>query len=74
MTQKDFERIAQTVANTRLYDERDRWEIAQSFSHNLAGTNPRFNAAKFVAACTNNKYGTPEPIKRERTRVSLPTD
>ncbi len=48
MTTKDFIIIAETI---RSLPEHMRWEAAQAFAHSLPSTNPRFNAAKFVAAC-----------------------
>lgn len=50
MTKKDFELIAQTIRQAELRP-RCREHLARDFAYNLATTNPRFDRARFVAAC-----------------------
>ena len=49
MTKKDFELIAGTIA--RLPAGPAHREVARLFADALAGTNPRFDHAKFLRAC-----------------------
>ncbi len=49
MTKKDFEMIAAIVADIRNAD--DRAATATHFANKLSATNPRFDRARFIAAC-----------------------
>lgn len=55
MTRKDFELIAATIKNMRGFAFQEapatREDVAKAFANVLHQTNPRFNWAKFVAAC-----------------------
>lgn len=56
MSRQDFELIARTVKLTYgTVTKAERNEIAVQFADALAGTNPRFNRPRFLAAC-----GVPE--------------
>lgn len=48
MTRKDFELIASTI---RGFEPFVRLHIADEFATALASTNPRFDRARFLAAC-----------------------
>ena len=60
MTKKDFELIAKVINGLNV-DFGTRMRIAQSFNHELAMTNARFNQAKFVDACMKDHHPTREP-------------
>jgi hypothetical protein len=60
MTRKDFEMIASTLKNSRFGDDEDplspgaeaQWSTTcLAFASMLASTNPRFDRARFLAAC-----------------------
>ena len=63
MTRRDFELIALVIANTvgahRTYNDADRRaygigacrDVAADFAFRLASVNPRFDRARFMAAC-----------------------
>jgi len=53
MTRKDFELIARIV---KTIDDKDiRNATALNFANELKSVNPRFNAMRFVSACTEEK-------------------
>lgn len=55
MTRKHFELIASTIRNAALPTETAdaiRYEMAREFASRLASENPRFDAYRFIAACT----------------------
>ena len=53
MTRKDFELIARVV---QAIDDKDtRNATALNFANELKSVNPRFNATRFVSACTEEK-------------------
>jgi hypothetical protein len=51
MTRKDFELIAYVIRYTNISAEA-RATIAKDMAVNLRGTNPRFDADRFIAAAT----------------------
>lgn len=55
MTRKDFELIAATIRTLDRTSERVRVYIAVEFADNLASTNPHFDRARFIAACTEGR-------------------
>ena len=54
MTRKDFQLIANVIANT---NPTDRQCLALDFANALKATNPRFNIELFVNACQVKKSG-----------------
>lgn len=55
MTRKDFVLIAFCIAQSHISDNA-RWELAHTFAHMLPSTNPRFDRAKFIAACVTDTW------------------
>lgn len=51
MTRRDFEFIAATIRNLMLHDDEIE-HVARAFADRLAGENPRFDRARFIAACS----------------------
>jgi hypothetical protein len=54
MTKRDFEFIASTIRNLVFFGidgTARRCEVAMHFATQLAKTNPRFDTARFLAAC-----------------------
>ncbi len=55
MTKKDFELIVDVLIVTRPAvgeGESDIWhEVVDRFAEKLASNNPKFNSARFIAAC-----------------------
>lgn len=49
MSRKDFQAIADIIAG--IENEATRAEVAQRFARYLPNTNPRFDTARFLAAC-----------------------
>ena len=49
MTKKDYELIAGTIRDMPV--RKIRREMAEAFATNLYATNPRFDRARFIAAC-----------------------
>lgn len=49
MTRKDFELIAEVVAE--IDDKKERAYVAYKFAWRLSQTNTRFNADRFLKAC-----------------------
>lgn len=54
MTRKDFVLIAQAVWSSRL-DDNAKMVIASELAASLAPTNPRFEAGRFIRACTRGE-------------------
>lgn len=56
MTRKDFVLIADVIATAKLMDgvpaHWNRSDIAHAFADRLASTNPNFDRARFIDACT----------------------
>lgn len=53
MTKKDFELIARIIKTLgQDIDDFPTAFVAGQFAKALAGSNPRFDSARFVAACT----------------------
>lgn len=50
MTRKDYELIADVIANLKV-SEADQRHVAHAFAGALAGTNARFDRARFMEAC-----------------------
>lgn len=50
MTKKDFKLIAEVVAS--IDDYGTRAAVADKFADKLATINPRFDRARFIAACS----------------------
>jgi hypothetical protein len=63
MTRKDFELIATTIHNNYSLDENftrasEYWELlAKKMAKALQATNPRFDEARFLRACVDDKAG-----------------
>jgi nitroreductase len=59
MTKQDFELIAATLRERESHAPRSHWqsvmrerdETIQALASALSATNPRFNRARFIAAC-----------------------
>ena len=56
MTRKDYVAIAERIAETRKYHERDEAVdaldfLARDLAQHMANDNPRFNRARFLKAC-----------------------
>jgi hypothetical protein len=54
MTRKDFQLIADVIATAWHASEESRRDMAESMADALAGTNDRFDRAKFLTACGVN--------------------
>jgi hypothetical protein len=50
MTKQDFELIARVIRDRNPLTT-DRRSLAEAFADELRQTNPRFNRARFIAAC-----------------------
>ena len=52
MTRKDYELIASVIRNAdEVADDQTREALAEMFADVLAGTNDRFDSARFLTAC-----------------------
>lgn len=51
MSRKDYELIARVIAGLDL-GEQERIRIARAFAYELLNTNPRFDTARFLGACS----------------------
>jgi hypothetical protein len=51
MTKKHFQMIANVVREATYTHDGVRAKLAESFAAKLAAENPRFDAARFYAAC-----------------------
>ncbi len=72
MTRRHFRLIADTLACSKPDVERGepgdvqwRWTV-DNFARQLAGTNGRFDADKFKAACGVEGYAPAKPAKRRK--------
>jgi hypothetical protein len=57
MTRKDFQLIADVIATSWHGSGELKNSIANNMADALAGTNPLFNRAKFLAACDADELG-----------------
>lgn len=58
MTRQDFELIAEVVREAAISD-RDRWTVALAFDKKLVQISPRYDRARFLAACEADDSYTP---------------
>lgn len=54
MQHRHFKAIAATIASFPFNHQYERLQMANHFADSLAGTNPKFDRERFVAAATGN--------------------